>query len=507
MIQNQHCDILVIGSGIAGLSFALHCAEAFPDRKIVVLSKTCSEESNTHYAQGGIAAVMDRLKDSYEKHIEDTLISGDGLCNEEVVKLVVHEAPARMQQLMDWGVPFDREAAGLELGREGGHSANRILHVKDYTGASVSDTLLLRARETNNISLREDEFVLELLTADKQCTGALIKSKTGVYAVNAHYTMLAGGGAGQVYDLTSNPLVATGDAMAMAIEAGAALQNMAFVQFHPTVLYNPEAEQPFLISEAVRGYGAVLRNHEGEEFMYKYDPRGSLATRDIVARAIFMEMKTSRKAHVWLDLRHLDAVDFAKKFPTISGRVKDLGIDVTTEMIPVLPAAHYFCGGVKTNLEAETSIPGLLASGECTGTGLHGANRLASNSLLEALVFAFKASEKLKTSFVERDLQKSISQSEFVNPEVDVQHLRKSVQHIMTAEVGIVRTAESLKNAREKILNIEAQIAGRTADVNLRELQNLCTVAHEVIDDSLRQTRNRGGFYREDLIGNSCKPI
>lgn len=506
-MRQEHSDILVIGSGIAGLSFALHCAEAFPDRSIVVLSKTRSEESNTHYAQGGIAAVMDRLKDSYQNHIDDTLIAGDGLCDREVVELVVKDAPARMQQLIDWGVPFDREEKGLELGREGGHSANRILHVKDHTGASVSDTLLMRARNIPNISLREDEFVLELNTRDEICYGAQIKTKTEVYSLQAHYTMLAGGGAGQVYDLTSNPMVATGDAMAMASEAGAELQNMAFVQFHPTVLFEEGVEQPFLISEAVRGFGAVLRNHQHEEFMFRYDARGSLATRDIVARAIFMEMKASKKEHVWLDLRHLDATDFAKKFPTIAGRVKALGIDVSTDMIPVLPAAHYFCGGVKTNLWGETSIARLMACGECTGTGLHGANRLASNSLLEALVFAHRSAEKLKKQFKEVQTEAADQEVVFSEPGINVEVLRLRLQQVMTAEVGIVRTDDSLKKARHEISMMQREISGKTSNIALRELQNLTHVSLAVIDDSLQQTQNRGGFYREDLIENSCKPI
>lgn len=501
-MRSQSCDILIIGSGIAGLSFALHCAKHFTDKKVVVLSKAPLEEGNTRYAQGGIAAVMDRLNDTYDKHIEDTLIAGDGLCNPEIVDLVVKEAPSAMLKLMDWGVNFDRNGGCLALGREGGHSTNRILHCKDHTGQSVSSSLLEQCRNTPNIYLSENQFVLQLLHDEEKnsCSGALVKDEEGPYTQLAHYVMLATGGAGQIYQLTSNPAVATGDGLALALEAGATVENMAFVQFHPTVLYEPSAEKPFLISEAVRGFGAVLRNEQGEDFMLRYDCRGSMATRDIVARAIFHETQQSGKAHVWLDLRHLNHEKFELEFPTIAQKVNALGIDIRKAMIPVVPAAHYFCGGVKTDRWAQTSIPGLLACGEVACTGLHGANRLASNSLLEALVFAHQAFLNLKDSFTENHIpaQTPTSLPQFSSPN-NIGYLRMRLQEIMTLKAGIVRNANSLAEARAEIRKMLRDLPFAGAHVQANELKNLLQVALAVVEDSLLQSENRGGFFREDL--------
>lgn len=501
-MRSKNCDILVIGTGIAGLSFALHCAEHFPDRHIIILSKSSLEESNTRYAQGGIAAVMNRLEDSFEDHRDDTLLAGDGLCNKEVVEMVVKKAPAQMLQLMEWGVNFDHEDNQLELGREGGHRSNRILHCKDHTGASISSTLLQRVRQCKNIHLRKNEFVLELLTNnEKKCCGALIKTNRDIYQLNAHYTMLATGGAGQVYQLTSNPSIATGDGMALAKEIGAELENMAFVQFHPTVLYEPAALQPFLISEAVRGFGSILRNHEGEDFMHRYDERGSLATRDIVARAIFNEMQLCGKDHLWLDLRHLNSKEFAGKFPTIADHLQKLNIDICNEMVPILPAAHYFCGGIKTNIWGETNIPGLLACGECSCTGLHGANRLASNSLLEALVFARQAFEGITADFRETAFKPIRILPPDSTLSLNYQHfLLAQLQRIMTQQVGIIRSENDLLDARKFISKMLQAIPGNDYSITAKELKNLAVVALEIIDNSLQQTENRGGLYRKDLM-------
>lgn len=504
-MHSETHDILVVGAGIAGLSFALHCANSFKDKKIVVLSKGSFNESNTQYAQGGIAAVMDHLRDSYDQHINDTLKAGDYLCDPEIVKMVVEEAPAQMLQLIDWGVNFDRSGTNLELGLEGGHSSNRVVHCKDHTGASISATLLSRCRQNSNIELRENHYVLELLQSEQQneCKGAIVHNGEEIYVLQSHYAMLACGGAGRIYQSTSNPTVATGDGMALAIRAGAELKNMAFVQFHPTVFYEKDSENQFLISEAVRGYGAVLRNDDGREFMYLYDSRGSLATRDVVSRAIATEMTSSGNPHVWLDLRDLNLSEFQLKFPTIAKRLLDAGIDISKEMVPVAPAAHYFCGGVATDSYGKTSISRLMACGECAYTGLHGANRLASNSLLEALVFAKRAADKLQEDFTPSIFQKhSIDRQARANSTKGNSYdlVYKKLQAIMTAEAGIVRTDKGLKKARRMLENWLMVIPESDNSITGNELRNQLLVSLAVVNDSLRQNKNRGCFYREDPV-------
>lgn len=502
-MRSESHDIIVIGSGIAGLSFALHCAAFFPSRRIVVLSKTKLNESNTRCAQGGIAAVMNHLEDTYEQHIEDTLKAGDGLCDKQIVEMVVQKAPDEMKQLMQWGVHFDGGKNQPELGQEGGHSTKRILHCKDHTGASIMDVLLKRCEEAENIELRENQFVLKLLKnsdTSQACSGTLVCGQEGVYAIYAHYTMLATGGAGQVYSYTSNPEIATGDGYALAMEMGARLRNMAFVQFHPTVFYSLSEHHPFLISEAVRGHGAVLRNHKGEEFVYKYDSRGSLATRDVVARAIYHEMEESGEKHVWLDFRHLDINDFSLKFPTIAAYLKYRNIDIRIEMVPVKPAAHYFCGGVMTNKLAQTSVPHLLAAGECAYTGLHGANRLASNSLLEALVFAKNAAENLKIHFEELTFDDiSLPEIKCTCSAMKYNGLKKNIQNIMAKYAGVVRNRPGLIMARGKLLDLKNFLSESDYSVKACELRNMLQVALSVVEDSLAQSENRGGFYRDDL--------
>lgn len=501
-MRSESHDIVVIGSGIAGLSFALHCSAVFPSKSILVLSKTTIAQSNTSYAQGGIAAVMNHIKDSYQQHVDDTMLAGDGLCDKTVVEMVVGQAPAEIQQLIRWGVKFDIKNHQLELGKEGGHSTERILHCKDHTGASIIDVLVKRCQEANNIELRENHFVLELLkNEDVVCSGVLTCHAHEVYAINAHYTMLATGGAGRVYLSTSNPQMATGDGFALAARIGAKLKNMAFVQFHPTVFYDPDEITPFLISEAVRGYGAVLRNRSGKEFMYNYDARGSLATRDVVARAIYLETQERNEEHTWLDLRHLDAQDFATKFPIIDSYLKTRNIDITKEMVPVKPAAHYFCGGVVTDAAGYTSVPHFLAAGECTYTGLHGANRLASNSLLEALVFAKRAAESLKVRFEElpRSLGNRMEISCACNDMV-YNGLKANVQRVMEKYVGIMRNQSGLNYAREKLQYLQNMLPANDYSISAYELRNLLSVALLVIEDSLTQTENRGGLYRSDLV-------
>src|SRR5689334_8576332 len=399
-------DFLVIGSGIAGLTYALKVAQHCPDKQVTIITKASPDETNTKYAQGGIAVVNDLEKDSFEKHIEDTLIAGDGLCNEEVVEIVVKEGPARVQEIINWGAHFDKDPEGdFKLGKEGGHSEFRILHHKDVTGLEMERALLEAIRRQPNIQVIHHCFVIDIIT--QHHLGYLVTKSTpdiccyGVYVLNttnnriekvlSKITLLATGGNGQVYRTTTNPSIATGDGVAMVYRAKGRIENMEFIQFHPTALYEAgKRGQAFLITEAVRGDGGILRNINGESFMERYDDRKDLAPRDIVARAIDNEMKITGTEHVYLDCRHMDLEKFKEHFPNIYEKCLSIGIDVAKNMIPVAPAAHYSCGGIKTDEWGRSSINNLYACGECASTGLHGANRLASNSLLEAMVFAHR---------------------------------------------------------------------------------------------------------------------
>ncbi len=501
-MRSGHCDILVVGSGIAGLSFALHCSRYFPDKKIVVLSKESLAESNTRYAQGGIAAVTDLLADSFSEHCADTLTAGDGLCDPGVVGMVVHQAPLAIAQLEAWGIHFDRQGNELERAREGGHSQARVLHCKDHTGASISDQLLRQCRQSANIELREKQFVSGLLIDEtptrRCCHGVKVINGKSSSRIYAQKVMLACGGIGQLYQLSSNPALATGDGIGLARAAGVALEKMAYIQFHPTVLYGTHSQQPFLISEAVRGFGAILRNHRGEDFMPRYDARASLATRDIVSRAIFSEMQKSGTDHLWLDLRHLDQEEFNKKFPTIAARLEEEHIDPGSELLPIAPAAHYLCGGIATNPFGETSLDNLLACGETACTGLHGANRLASNSLLEAVVYAQQAALGLKSAHWDNTPPSSLIDSEPVRS-TQPNPSRRDLQKLMTEKVGIVREKEALVNARLKVEQWLNEFRPSPLQASDWELQNMLWTALAIIEDSLQQTENRGTFYRRDL--------
>lgn len=391
-------DILIIGSGIAGLSFAIKTATARPDISVFVLTKSQPDVCNTSHAQGGIAVVLDQVKDSFQQHIEDTMKAGGGLSDPEVVKMVITQAPERLGELMEWGTSFDVNKVGeLELGLEGGHSQNRIVHHRDFTGREMETKLLQKAQSLPNIVFYDRYFATDLLLKEESfnlcCTGvhALDTIKNQHVDIYSRITFLATGGSGRIFKNTTNPAVATADGVAMASRAGAKISNMNFIQFHPTALYAENQHALFLISEAVRGFGAYLINSKGSRFLFKYDTRGELATRDVVSEAILKELKNSEEEMVFIDCRHLNFDAFRQHFPTITEHCAALGIDIRKNLIPVVPAAHYQCGGIEVDGFGKTSIGNLFASGECANTGLHGANRLASNSLLEALVFSHQA--------------------------------------------------------------------------------------------------------------------
>ncbi len=512
-------DFLVIGSGIAGLTYALKVSQALPNHTITLVTKAEQTEANTQYAQGGIAVVLDSKKDTFEKHIKDTLIAGDGLCNEKVVEFVVKEAPERFQEVVNWGASFDRIKSGkFDLGKEGGHSEHRIAHHKDITGKEMLRALLENAQRQENINILDHHFVVDLITEhhvkrgseNQHCFGAYVlnTATNAVEKVLSKVTMLASGGTGQVYKSTTNPLVATGDGVALAYRANAKISNMEFIQFHPTSLYGLDESPSFLISEAVRGEGAYLVNKQGQRFMKKYDDREELASRDIVARAIDSEMKKYGKPCMYLDCRHLDMKVFKKHFPNITEKCMSVGIDVSKDLIPVVPACHYLCGGIDVNEYGQTTIKRLYASGECTNTGLHGANRLASNSLLEALVFAHRAYEETIQIVDQYDYNLSIPEwnsSGTVEPNelVVVSHTRKSLQNLMSDYVAIVRSNERLELASEQLAYLYKQTKKNydknTLSLALCEVRNLVTVAYLIIEQSKKRTENRGGFFNVDL--------
>lgn len=512
-------DVLIIGSGIAGLSVAIKVAQRFPHRKCLIITKQESVESNTRYAQGGIAVVSDFEHDSFEDHIADTLKAGDGLCDLEVVKEVVSQAPARLRELIEMGANFDRVASGeLMLGREGGHSANRIIHFQDVTGLNISTALLERVKTLPNITMLSHHVALDLITEDTTSDGVKQTFCRGVYVLNLEndsieryeslITVLATGGLGQLYQSTTNPLIATGDGIAMAYRAGANVSHMEFIQFHPTALFNPHSSPAFLISEAVRGQGAYLRNEAGERFMFKYHIDGELACRDVVSRAIASEILISKQKWVYLDCTHLDADSLRNHFPNIYQTCLSQGIDITRDYIPVAPAAHYLCGGIDVDLRSRTSLKNLYACGECSNTGLHGANRLASNSLLEATVFAHKCFE---------DVEEILDQApETASPLADrepisgtssaitgMDEAKRSVQFLMTAFAGIVRTTKGLQNAYHQLEVLEQQISGKESVFFLSaewyELRNMIICAKLVVKQSLERRENRGGFYNKNL--------
>lgn len=520
MIQS---DILVIGAGVAGLTFAIKMAEKRPDLKISVLTKTHDEESNTSYAQGGVAAVWNHSVDNHIKHIEDTLDAGDGLCDPEVVKIVIEEGPVRVNEIIEWGARFDKDNSGAySLGKEGGHSENRILHYKDITGWEIQRTLNQKAASMENIEVLEHYFAINLITQHHlgrnitrltpgiKCFGAYVLDKKSqkIETFIAKMTVMCAGGAGQIYKSTTNPTIASGDGIAMMYRAKGRLANMEFVQFHPTSLYTPGGEKTaFLISEAVRGFGAILRTKDGAEFMQKYDDRKSLAPRDIVARAIDNEMKVRGDDYVCLDCTHLDKDGFIQHFPNIYEKCMSLGIDVMKDYIPVVPSCHYICGGILIDQMGKTSITNLYAAGECTNSGLHGANRLASNSLLEGLVFGDRIHKDMLEKIDEVSFQENIPEWNTLgttHPKELVLFTQslKELKEIMSSYVGIVRSDVRLKRAldRLRILYIETEDLYNSSTISpqLCELRNLITVGYLVTMSAQMRKESRGLHYNTD---------
>lgn len=517
--MTREYDFLVIGSGIAGMSFALKVAD---HGRVALICKTTLEEANTYLAQGGVASVTNTLVDNFDKHIEDTMIAGDFLSDRAAVEKVVRNAPAQIRELIGWGVEFDKDEHGnFDLHREGGHSEFRILHHKDNTGAEIQESLIRAVRRNPNIDIFDHHFAIEILTQHHlginvtrhtpgiECYGAYImdEATSCVDKFLSRVTLMATGGVGAVYTTTTNPLVATGDGIAMVYRAKGAVADMEFIQFHPTAFFHPGDRPSFLITEAMRGYGAVLRTMDGREFMHKYDKRLSLAPRDIVARAIDNEMKLRGEDHVYLDVTHKDPEETKRHFPNIYEKCMSYGIDITRDYIPVAPAAHYLCGGIKVDLNGESSIHRLYAVGECSCTGLHGGNRLASNSLIEAVVYADAAARHSLAnlpaySFCE-DIPDwnddgTIHQEEMV---LTTQSLRE-VNQIMSTYVGIVRSDLRLKRAwnRLDLLYRETEELFKCSKVSrtICELRNVINVAYLITKQAMERKESRGLHYNID---------
>lgn len=522
---------MVIGSGVAGLTYALKMAKRFPDKQVMVITKTHADETNTKYAQGGIAGVWDEDKDSFDKHIVDTLVAGDGLCNPAIVEIVVKEGPERIKEIIGYGTSFDKdENGGYSLGKEGGHSENRILHHKDITGKEIERAMLDAVGKQPNILLVKHCFVVNIIT--QHHLGYLVTKSTtdivcyGVYVLNTNtnqiekilspVTLIATGGNGQVYRTTTNPKIATGDGIALVYRAKGRIENMEFIQFHPTALFEPGISPAFLITEAVRGDGGILRDKVGIAFMEKYDERKDLAPRDIVARAIDNEMKKAGTDHVFLDTTHFGKEKFVHHFPNIYEKCISIGIDIEKDMIPVAPAAHYSCGGIKTDEHGRSSILRLYACGECASTGLHGSNRLASNSLLEALVFGHRAYEHVAANYGGM-CQDLLPLEEFPDwkskgtsdPKemILITQSRKELELIMSDYVGIVRTDVRLKRAMRRLdlLYEETEELYRATRVSpqLCELRNLITVGYLIVKGAGFRKESRGLHYNTDHVEKS----
>jgi len=521
--MRKSTDILIIGSGVAGLTFAIKIAEKRPELNVTIVTKNKIDDSNTKYAQGGIATVWDLEKDDFDKHIADTIDAGDELNDIDIVKMVITEGPKRVKELIEWGARFDKKKDGkLELGKEGGHSENRVLHYKDITGWEVERTLIEKVKSIKNITILEHYFALELIT--QHHLGKIISKVTpnietfGAYILNkndftietllAKTTVIATGGAGQLYSITTNPIGANGDGIAMVYRAKGRIANMEFVQFHPTALYTQKDESPnFLVSEAVRGHGGILRTKDGEDFMLRYDKRGSLAPRDIVARAIDNEMKVQGVNHVYLDVTHIDKDDFVKHFPNIYEKCLSEGIDAMKEMIPVAPACHYFCGGIIVDKHGKTSIKNLYAAGEATYSGLHGANRLASNSLLEGLVYAHNMFESIDENIDNLKVNNEVPDWDTTGTSepkemILITQSLKEIRDVMGSYVGIVRNNVRLKRAMNRLLlyykETEDLYKSSVISEQLCELRNMITIGYLVTKSSQDRYESRGLNFNTD---------
>ena len=506
-------DFIVVGAGIAGMSFALKAAKK---GRVAIICKTTLEEANTALAQGGVASVTNLEVDDFAKHIRDTMIAGDWLSDPKAVEKVVRNAPGGIADLLQWGVDFDKNDEGnFDLHREGGHSEFRILHHADNTGFAIQEALIQKIKTNADIDIYEHHFAIEIIT--EHHLGKIVTRRTpnitcfGAYVLNeesgevdtflAKVTVMATGGVGGVYTTTTNPLIATGDGIAMVYRAKGTVKDMEFIQFHPTALYHPGDRPSFLITEAMRGYGAVLRNLDGEEFMHKYDPRLSLAPRDIVARAIDSEMKLHGTDHVFLDVTHKDPEETKRHFPNIYEKCLSLGIDITKDMIPVAPAAHYLCGGIKVDLDGQSSIGRLYAIGECSCTGLHGGNRLASNSLIEAVVYADAAASHASSLIDGYDWRGDVPEwndegTEYPEEMVLIRQSAREVNQIMGSYVGIVRSDLRLKRAwnRLDILYEETERLFKASKVSreICELRNLINVAYLIMRQAMERKESRG---------------
>lgn len=513
-MQTEKCDFLVIGTGLAGLAFALKVAHR---GTVTLLSKEKSTSANTPWAQGGIAAVVSK-EDSFDSHIYDTLRAGAGLCHKDVVQNFIEQAPDRIKDLQDWGVRFDRskKSADLDLTLEGGHSHRRVLHFEDHTGSEIHRALLQKCREHKNIRILEEHFAIDLITSrevdprgtgSRRCYGAYVlnQNEGQVHAFVSPYTLLSTGGAGKVYLYTSNWSGASGDGIAMAWRAGARVANLEFMQFHPTCLYHPESRN-FLISEALRGEGGELVTATGEAFMKKYDERGALAPRDIVARSIDAEMKKTGAPCVYLDMRNLGESFLREHFPMIFQKCFELGIDIAKQPIPVVPAAHYLCGGVLADANGLTDLDGLFALGETACTGLHGANRLASNSLLECLTMAHNASEEIlrgsPTESPDRVPDWIYPQEAEADELIVISHMWEEIRRLMWNYVGIVRSNKRLTRASHRMKNIMAEVrdyySASRVHKDILELRNIAIVADLSIECALRREESRGIHYNLD---------
>ncbi|MHA6280096.1 L-aspartate oxidase [Salinimicrobium sp. CAU 1759] len=500
-------DVIVIGSGVAGLTFAIKIAQARPDIEVTVITKESKEISNTAQAQGGIAVVLDKIQDSFELHVKDTLKAGRGLNDPEVVEMVVSQAPQRLIELMSWGTTFDAKNGTLELGLEGGHSRHRIVHHRDFTGLEIQRKLISRAKSFSNIQFYDHYFVTDLLldAQKKSCIGikALDKNQHQKINITSKITFLASGGSGVVFENTTNPAVATGDGVAMAWRAGAKIKHMNFVQFHPTALYEKDKYPLFLISEAVRGHGAYLVNQQGNRFLFKSDFRGELATRDIVSEAIVRELKDSGENNVYLDCRHLNQQEFAKKFPTIVNYCNSIGLDLAVDLIPVVPAAHYQCGGIDVDRKAQTSVKHLFASGECAYTGLHGANRLASNSLLEALVYSHEASKVVLQELDKIPEPKLLQQKELFNNDNEadddiIASIRGRLNEIMNYHLLNSASKREKTDALEQLRYLQDMLENypsfNSGTIAFYELRNMVQTAILILRDTLDYSLPKKGI-------------